>query len=65
VCACEQVSAAELAAALDGPLAAPSVDGLRKRTGAGAGRCQGALCLPELTAMCADAPLTAAGTGAR
>jgi glycerol-3-phosphate dehydrogenase len=64
------VSAAEIAAALSGPLAARSVDGLRKRTGAGYGRCQGAICLAGLTFLCAmangegpaDARLTAAGT---
>ena len=70
VCACEHVSAAELAAELRGPVAARSVDALRKRTGAGYGRCQGAMCLAGLTFLCAmasgDAPaaarLTAAGT---
>lgn len=44
VCACEHVSAAELRAALDGPLPATSLDGVRKRTRATAGRCQGAYC---------------------
>ena len=34
VCACEQVSAAEIAAALAGPVGARSVEGIRKRTGA-------------------------------
>jgi glycerol-3-phosphate dehydrogenase len=70
VCACEHVSAAEIAAALSGPLAARSVDALRKRTGAGYGRCQGSICLAGLTFLCAmangdgpaDARLTAAGT---
>ena len=56
VCVCEQVSAAEINAALRGPLAATSIDGVRKRTGACYGRCQGSLCLAGvsfLTAMSA------------
>ena len=70
VCACEQVSAAELAAALRGPVGARSVDAVRKRTGATYGRCQGAMCLAGVTFLCAmaagDGPagarLTAAGS---
>jgi glycerol-3-phosphate dehydrogenase len=49
VCACEHVTAAEINAALTGPVAATSVDGVRKRTGAAYGRCQGALCLAGLS----------------
>jgi glycerol-3-phosphate dehydrogenase len=70
VCACEHVSAAEIARALDGPLPASSVDGVRKRTGATYGRCQGSLCLAGVTFLCAlstntgpaDAPSTTRGT---
>ena len=70
VCACEHVSAAEIAAELRDPVGARSVDALRKRTGAGYGRCQGAMCLAGLTFLCAmatgDGPagarLTAAGS---
>jgi glycerol-3-phosphate dehydrogenase len=70
VCACEHVSAAEIAAELREPVGARSVDALRKRTGAGYGRCQGSLCLAGLTFLCAmhvgtgpaDAPLTVSGT---
>jgi glycerol-3-phosphate dehydrogenase len=54
VCACEHVSAAEINRALDGPVPATSIDGVRKRTGAMYGRCQGSLCLAGiafLTAM--------------
>ncbi|WP_051791494.1 NAD(P)/FAD-dependent oxidoreductase [Amycolatopsis jejuensis] len=49
VCACEQVSAAEINHALEDAVPACSVDGIRKRTGAGYGRCQGSLCLAGLT----------------
>lgn len=58
VCLCEQVSAAEISAALAGPVAATSVDGVRKRTGASYGRCQGSLCLAGISF------LTAMATGA-
>jgi glycerol-3-phosphate dehydrogenase len=70
VCACEHVSAAEIAAELRDPVGARSVDAVRKRTGAAYGRCQGSICLAGLTFLCAmavgagpaDAPLTASGT---
>ncbi len=61
VCACEQVTAAEIAAALEGPVGARSVDGVRKRTGATYGRCQGALCMAGVTFLTAMA--TGAGPG--
>jgi len=48
VCPCEQVTAAEVEAAFRVHLPPRSVDGLRKRTHATAGRCQGSMCLAEL-----------------
>ena len=45
VCACEQVTAAEIAQAYDRKLPPRSLDALRKRTRAAGGRCQGAVCL--------------------
>lgn len=53
VCVCEHISAAEIARALDGPVPACSVDGVRKRTGASYGRCQGSLCLAGITFLTA------------
>ena len=47
VCPCEQVTAAEIAAAFRMRLPPRSVAGLRKRTHATAGRCQGAMCLGD------------------
>lgn len=44
VCACEHVSAAEIRNALTGPIPARTIDGVRKRTRATGGRCQGAYC---------------------
>ena len=58
VCACEQVSSAEIEAALTGPVPATSIEGVRKRTGAGYGRCQGSLCLAGISFQ------TAMSTGA-
>jgi glycerol-3-phosphate dehydrogenase len=55
VCVCEQVSAAEIAAALDGPIPARSIDAIRKRTRATGGRCQGAVCMAGVAFMCSIA----------
>ena len=47
VCVCEQVTAGEIEAALTARVPAKSIDGVRKRTGACGGRCQGApFCKP-------------------
>jgi glycerol-3-phosphate dehydrogenase len=53
VCACEHVSAAEINHALTMPVPATSVDGVRKRTGATYGRCQGSLCTAGISFMTA------------
>lgn len=53
VCACEHVSAAEINRALEGPVPATSIDGVRKRTGATYGRCQGSLCSAGISFMTA------------
>lgn len=45
VCACEQVTAAEIAAACAMRVPPRSLDALRKRTRAAGGRCQGSVCL--------------------
>lgn len=44
VCACEKVTAAEIHAALGGPLPARSISGIARRTRATCGRCQGTTC---------------------
>jgi glycerol-3-phosphate dehydrogenase len=51
VCHCERVTAGEITAAITGALAARDVDGLRRRTRALAGRCQGFYCFAEICAM--------------
>ncbi len=52
VCVCEQVTAAEIAHALSGRVPARSIEGVRKRTRATAGRCQGSVCMAGVTFMC-------------
>ena len=50
VCHCERVSRREIAEALTGLLPARDIGGLRRRTRAGAGRCQGSHCHAEIIA---------------
>lgn len=52
VCVCEQVSAAEIAAALESPVPARSIAGVWKRTHATGGRCQGSVCMAGVAFMC-------------
>ncbi len=51
VCHCELVSRREIEAALSGPLPARDPGGLKRRTRAGMGRCQGFYCGGELAAL--------------
>lgn len=53
VCRCETVTRAEVRAAIRGPVGARSLDGLKYRTRAGMGRCQGAFCLPRVVKILA------------
>jgi len=48
VCHCELVTRREINQALDGPLAPDTLAGLKRRTRAGMGRCQGFYCSAEL-----------------
>jgi len=48
VCHCELVTRSEIEAALDGPLPARSLAGLKRRTRVTMGRCQGFYCLGQL-----------------
>jgi len=50
VCFCERVTSGEIRDALIGPLPAVDLDGLRRRTRAHMGRCQGFFCAAELAA---------------
>jgi glycerol-3-phosphate dehydrogenase len=51
VCFCERVTRGEISDALGGPLPAVDLDGLRRRTRAHMGRCQGFFCAAELAEL--------------
>jgi glycerol-3-phosphate dehydrogenase len=52
VCVCEQVTAAEIAHAFAGRVPPRSIEGVRKRTRATGGRCQGSVCMAGVTFLC-------------
>ena len=54
ICRCETVTEAEIRAAIRRPVGARSVDGVKRRTRAGMGRCQGGFCLPRVAAIIAE-----------
>lgn len=54
VCRCERVSEGEIVAAINCPMGARSVDGVKRRTRAGMGRCQGGFCSPRVTELLAQ-----------
>lgn len=54
VCRCESVSKAEILDALKGPAGAITLDGVKRRTRAGMGRCQGGFCTPRIIPIVAD-----------
>ncbi len=49
ICRCEQVTEAEIRNAIRRPLGAKTLDGIKKRTRAGMGRCHGGFCLPGVS----------------
>lgn len=48
VCRCEEVSEGEILAAIHRPLGARTLDGVKRRTRAGMGRCQSGFCSPRV-----------------
>lgn len=48
VCRCEMVTLAQIKDAIHRPLGARSLDGIKRRTRAGAGRCQAGFCSPRV-----------------
>lgn len=48
ICRCEMVTLAEIKDAIHRPLGATTIDGVKRRTRAGAGRCQGGFCGPRV-----------------
>ncbi len=55
VCHCERVTADEVADACTGPIPARDLDGIRRRTRALAGRCQGFYCSADVCGLASDA----------
>ena len=53
ICRCETITEAEIVAAVRSPIPARSVDGVKRRAGAGMGRCQGGFCGPRVAAILA------------
>lgn len=53
ICRCETVTEAEIVAAIHSPCGGRTVDGVKRRTRAGSGRCQGGFCGPKVTAIIA------------
>lgn len=47
ICRCEQVTEGEILAAIHRPLGAVTLDGIKRRTRAGMGRCQAGFCSPK------------------
>ena len=53
ICRCETVTEGEILDALAGPIPPRSVDGVKRRAGAGLGRCQGGFCGPRVVELLA------------
>lgn len=48
ICRCQTVTEGEIRAALRSPIPPRSINAVKRRTGAGMGRCQGGFCLPRV-----------------
>ena len=53
ICRCETVTEGDIVAAIKAPCGAYTVDGVKRRTRAGMGRCQGGFCGPRVTQILA------------
>ena len=54
VCRCEVVTEAEIRRAIRRPVGARTIDGVKRRTRAGMGRCQGGFCSPRVAGIIAE-----------
>ncbi len=54
VCRCEQVTEAEIREAIRRPVGARTIDGVKRRTRAGMGRCQGGFCSPRVLSILSE-----------
>lgn len=48
ICRCETITEAEILQAIHRPIGATTIDGVKRRTNAGMGRCQGGFCGPKV-----------------
>lgn len=55
ICRCETVTEGEILDCLQGPIPPVSIDGVKRRVGAGMGRCQGGFCGPRVLEILAKA----------
>ena len=51
---CEVVTEAEIRAAINRPVPATTIDGVKRRTRAGMGRCQGGFCSPRVAEIISE-----------
>lgn len=49
ICRCESITESEIVAAINSPVGARDLDGVKRRTRAGMGRCQSGFCSPRVT----------------
>ena len=54
ICRCEMITEGEIIDAVNRPLGAKSLDGVKRRTRAGMGRCQGGFCSPYIVELIAQ-----------
>jgi len=54
ICRCENITEGEIVRAIHGPVGARTVDGIKKRTRPGGGRCQGGFCGPRVMQILAN-----------
>ena len=62
ICRCETVTEGEILDALQSPIPPRSVDGVKRRVGAGMGRCQGGFCGPRVVEILAREQQVSPGT---
>lgn len=53
ICRCETITEGEIVDAINGPIPCTTVDGVKRRTRASMGRCQGGFCSPKIVSILA------------
>ena len=62
ICRCEMVSEGEILDAIHRPLGATTLDGIKRRTRAGMGRCQAGFCTPKTMEILIERTVVRTGT---